>query len=75
MGALGARSGGGGVNGDETDPGVIDSIGLAAKIDGGRKRIGYSLANDSRIEGCQAVLGSGADDVVDSVGDCDLASS
>ena len=63
------------MNGDETDPGVVDSIGLAAKIDGGRNRFGYSLAHDSRIKGCQAVFGGGAADVVDSVGDCDVASS
>ena len=67
-----AGSGGGTGEGDETNPGVVDSIGLAAKTDGRRNRFGYSLAHDSRIEGCQAVLRGGADDVVDSVGDSDV---
>ena len=58
--------------GDETDPGVVDSIGRAAKIEGGRNRLGYRLAHDSRLGGCQAVLRGGAGDVVDSVGDRDV---
>ena len=54
-----AGSGGSAGEGDETDPGVVDSIGYVAKFEGGQHRFGYSLAHDSRIERCQAVLRGG----------------